>query len=417
MRRLMARRFAALWYSDVKCDSIVYGSATVGANFVNEDRFCVVSNKQYTVGSVFDGHGGAGVSQYLCRVLSDRIFNIFKKSGPFDNKLLGDKIGEVYRRVDDDLREIVLRSESVATTPNLQEGSCSLTAVISDDSVLVASAGDSRAFLVERAVHDTNVMPSAVEDVYVMPSVADDVMCVALQDTNVMPSVAGDVLCVALQDTNVLPNLADDVLCVALQDTNVMAKVDELPVVSNSQAVGRWVSYLHTADCPLEQARLRLEHPGENDVVHCRQKIVELDVDGSILSTRWGACYVKSRLQPTRAFGDFYLKDLRVAVPTVSSPPYIDASPSVCTFPRVAGNLLILATDGLWDYISPQTVLDITTDNPNFSPNELAELLVEAALTIAAETSALSLAELKEMPQDQNRRNIHDDITVLVFRL
>lgn len=40
-----------------------------------------------------------------------------------------------------------------------------------------------------------------------------------------------------------------------------------------------------------EQARLVKEFPGEPDIFVCG-----------------GACYVKGRLQPTRSFGDFYLK-------------------------------------------------------------------------------------------------------------
>ena len=42
---------------------------------------------------------------------------------------------------------------------------------------------------------------------------------------------------------------------------------------------------------PFEQARLIKEFPGEPDIFVCKS-----------------ACYVKGRLQPTRSFGDFYLK-------------------------------------------------------------------------------------------------------------
>lgn len=42
-----------------------------------------------------------------------------------------------------------------------------------------------------------------------------------------------------------------------------------------------------------EQARLRSQHKGEEDIFKCKTK---------------NSCYVKSVLQPTRSFGDFRLK-------------------------------------------------------------------------------------------------------------
>jgi len=51
----------------------------------------------------------------------------------------------------------------------------------------------------------------------------------------------------------------------------------------------------HNAREIREQARLAAEHPGESDVVVCRPHSPNV-------------CYVKSRLQPTRALGDAYLK-------------------------------------------------------------------------------------------------------------
>ena len=49
----------------------------------------------------------------------------------------------------------------------------------------------------------------------------------------------------------------------------------------------------HNAREPREQQKLKLEHPGENDIVKCHNP---------------HACYVKGRLQLTRALGDVYLK-------------------------------------------------------------------------------------------------------------
>jgi pyruvate dehydrogenase phosphatase len=188
----------------------------------------------------------------------------------------------------------------------------------------------------------------------------------------------------------------------------------------------QWVSELHTADSLSEQERLHALHPNERDVVHCRQKIIELDGDGKITSMRWAACYVKGRLQPTRAFGDFYLKDARAVevcpelVPASSfSPPYIEVTPSINEWQRESGSLLVLATDGLWDYVSPQQVVDLVRRLPRDDVQAMAAGLIDLALEIAAEATAgeFSVADLKAMPQGYERRSIHDDITVLVIAL
>ena len=191
----------------------------------------------------------------------------------------------------------------------------------------------------------------------------------------------------------------------------------------------RWVSEAHTADSESEQIRLRSLHPEELDVVHCRQKIVQLNSQGHIDSVRWAACYVKSRLQPTRSFGDFYLKDARAIdlcpdlVPNGPfTPPYIEAAPSIEQFERKSGTVLILASDGLWDYVSPKDVLEVLRAGPpasRQSGKEIASALIEKALEIAADATngELSLSELKAMSPGYDKRNIHDDITAVVIVL
>ena len=190
----------------------------------------------------------------------------------------------------------------------------------------------------------------------------------------------------------------------------------------------RFVSDSHSADNEGEQARLRSLHPDERDVVHCKHKIVELDTDGNhIKSVRWAACYVKGRLQATRSFGDFYLKDIRASevcpnlVPAgaVFTPPYIEAVPSLVSFERQKGSVLVLASDGLWDYLSQEEVTSIVDTLRNKAENEIAEALIEKALDVAADATngELSLTELKDMQPGTDKRNIHDDITAVVLFL
>jgi pyruvate dehydrogenase phosphatase len=51
----------------------------------------------------------------------------------------------------------------------------------------------------------------------------------------------------------------------------------------------------HNCRYPVEQEKLRREHPGEADIVYCHPN-------------NPSACYVKGKLQLTRAIGDLYLK-------------------------------------------------------------------------------------------------------------
>ncbi len=104
----------------------------------------------------------------------------------------------------------------------------------------------------------------------------------------------------------------------------------------------------HNAREPEEQARLRREHPNESlrELIVCKNP---------------NACYVKGRLQLTRAFGDAYLKysefneplgGYRAAgrkIPHPYTPPYVSAVPELSQ--RRLSNkdqFLILATDGVW---------------------------------------------------------------------
>jgi serine/threonine protein phosphatase PrpC len=81
------------------------------------------------------------------------------------------------------------------------------------------------------------------------------------------------------------------------------------------------LSTVHNADQPEEQKRLQAAHPGEDDVFVCKNmqmaKVagglwgLAQQALGTPVEMKLSACYVKGRLQPTRSFGDFYLKDTR----------------------------------------------------------------------------------------------------------
>ena len=89
----------------------------------------------------------------------------------------------------------------------------------------------------------------------------------------------------------------------------------------------------HNCKHPHERMKLEALHPNEDNIVKCKPNNPE-------------ACYVKGRLQPTRALGDLYLKYSEFNGPSAKdrtrgrhipppyTPPYITAEPEVIKRPR-----------------------------------------------------------------------------------
>lgn len=146
----------------------------------------------------------------------------------------------------------------------------------------------------------------------------------------------------------------------------------------------------HNAREIYEQKRIQKEHPNEpfSELIQCY---------------RAGCCYVKGRLQPTRTFGDLFLKDEAFNGPNpsrsssvnrhntrrkvtpgawvdrVGDIPYVTAEPEVTVTSIVTGNpyrkgnsmdqdnssgnaqrnFVILATDGLWDQMSSEEAVHL----------------------------------------------------------
>ncbi len=102
----------------------------------------------------------------------------------------------------------------------------------------------------------------------------------------------------------------------------------------------------HNCRHPSIQDELTAAHPGEEDIVVCRSA---------------SSCYVKGRLQPTRALGDLYLKYSEFNgkpgtrlfgrhVKPPYTPPYVSATPEVRIHEtdQHKDAFLLLACDGVW---------------------------------------------------------------------
>lgn len=151
--------------------------------------------------------------------------------------------------------------------------------------------------------------------------------------------------------------------------------------------------------------------------------------DSDIIVDKGVACYVKGRLQPTRTLGDFYLKYKEFNDPPKNiherylkrvidnfKGPYIEHSPEVQIFELTEEDeFLVLATDGLWDWLSAQEVADIISAIGR-DKERIGEALSQEALRKAASRANLELKHLNDLPIGI-RRSIHDDISLLVVDL
>ena len=168
-----------------------------------------------------------------------------------------------------------------------------------------------------------------------------------------------------------------------------------------------------------ERRKLEEEHPDETDVVVCRKP---------------DACYIKGKLQPTRSFGDFYLKYSEFMrspqqhasagkyISPPYTPPYITATPEITVTKLRPGvdDFLVIGTDGLWDFVSSQEAVSIAGTvlrGEGGNSKKAAEALQRTVLERAAEKSGLDTAELERLPVGRDRRRRHDDTTIIVVDL
>jgi len=158
------------------------------------------------------------------------------------------------------------------------------------------------------------------------------------------------------------------------------------------------------------QEELRAAHPGEDDIVVCRSST---------------SCYVKGRLQPTRALGDLYLKYSEFNgkygtrlygrhIKPPYTPPYVTATPEVQVHAtdQVRDAFLLLACDGVWvcllrkmcialpafilmqDVLTNQEAIEFIA-NDSGDPLTVSERLVEFVLEREGASKGLTIDQLK----------------------
>jgi len=339
------------------------------ANRHIEDRFSYrflrspkdgTNSKPWFAASVFDGHGGWQVSEYLSKKLHDHFDTAFDELDPSDSE-----------------RVILNKHGSIRVFPSTRPGG---TPKPEDKHAAVALQN---AFDVCDAAIADQIFPAAIDFKFSrVERVGSCALSVLVNDESFIVANAGDCQAVLVRGND-----------------------------------GLLLNFVHNANVPLEQERMKLLKPKEDGIV-CKKS---RHYDNGM------SCRVKGMLQPTRSFGDFHLKsdqlvwDYEFGRPFLPHEakdfPYITAHPDVTVVERDAklDKWLVLGSDGLWDYVSPQEIVQHSSICN--SPQELADLLTDLVLNKTAERTGLSIENLKALSPGPNRRSLHDDVTVLVVKL
>lgn len=211
---------------------------------------------------------------------------------------------------------------------------------------------------------------------------------------------------------------------------------------------------VHNVNNKDERRKIREAHPDEPDVVQC-QNVWVSQITGETSpylrdDPEWvedeACCYIKGCLQPSRTFGDFYMKkpeisrdhefggqsffsqldedvENNIKQKNVSY-PYCSAIPEI-TIRHVTDQdeFILLGSDGLWDYLNDSEIVRIVLDTVNgertgtIATNECAEALLDEVLSRAAVANRIPKKNLEGIPPGSVRRKIHDDTTILIIHL
>lgn len=359
---LWSRREARAEGRFPRAASIVH---TTNANNPSEDRAVSGPPTQSTtphVAAVFDGHGGWQMAEFarkrmpstVNRALAARDANAAALgTAPDTPRALVGAFESVERQW---LGVAVPAVEAGFGRPAGHVGACALVAVVDDASIAVANAGDCRAVLVRHTAGTGGGDADA-------------------------PLTGG-----------ALAALSAGVSAEALTND-------------------------HNAREALQQAWLRSQHPGEDDVVYCKRPT---------------SCYTKRRLQPCRTLGDLYLKypefngtvdgnnvnGRRIGYPY--TPPYVTATPEVSVHERTpADAFIVLGSDGVWDFLdNDEAAAVVQAAVSRGDAKGAAQALVEAVVQRAAEECGLETRQaLEALPAGRERRRRYDDTTVVVVFL
>ncbi|SOV15895.1 protein phosphatase PPM8, putative [Plasmodium sp. DRC-Itaito] len=192
---------------------------------------------------------------------------------------------------------------------------------------------------------------------------------------------------------------------------------------------------IHNASEFKEKRKLLEEHPNEEDILVCKICTRDFKVNNDayefcktpfhLLSHHYDNCYVKGRLQPTRSFGDFHLKNKMFAYSVdrtrlfVSEPhsfPYISAEPDIRVLKKHPDDqFIVLMSDGVYEYLNHAQVINVIKTHGS-SPERAAKELINTVLEAAANSNGFTMKQLLSL-DPSIKRNFYDDVSVVVIKL
>ncbi|KAD0377763.1 hypothetical protein R6Q59_013977 [Mikania micrantha] len=192
---------------------------------------------------------------------------------------------------------------------------------------------------------------------------------------------------------------------------------DSRAVLGRQASGGRMV---HSSSVVAE--RLSTDH--NVGVEEVRKEIKALHPDDShIVVLHRGVWRLKGIIQVSRSIGDVYLKKpefnrnplfQQYASPIPLKRAVMSAEPSILTHKLKPQDLFVIfASDGLWEQLSDEAVVEIVYKNPR---NGIAKRLIRAAIEVAAKKREMRYDDIKKIEKGV-RRHFHDDISVVVVYL
>lgn len=354
------------------------------ANNPVEDRFNAIQLKNlngYYL-SVLDGHGGNQIADYANKKLYtyfDCRFNYHKNSDFKLKQKIEDSYIYAFEKVvrlftyiilfnilqEKECYDIALDAYKKGHGKAAFVGSCVLSIIVHDNILYIANLGDSKAEIYRKTYNEINNNND---------------------NHNKYSSV----------------NLLN-----SINTSNNISKQEEYkPIKLNNHL---------NAKSKLEQIRLKNEFPNEKDIV--------------VSHTMGRSYYIKGRLQPTHTLGDYSLKHKVFNQPPLSmeekyikkvlknfNGPYIKSIPQLSSFKlEKEDEFLVLATDGLWDFLTSEDVSYIVSKNKE--KGKISKELLQTTLKLAAENQSISTDEVYSCKPGSDKRTIHDDITIMVIDL
>ncbi|KAG8374285.1 hypothetical protein BUALT_Bualt11G0115600 [Buddleja alternifolia] len=144
--------------------------------------------------------------------------------------------------------------------------------------------------------------------------------------------------------------------------------------------------------------------------------------DPQIVLQDQGVWRVKGITQISRSIGDAHLKKTEFALNATSNRHYLPeyvrrsvlrADPAITTRNlQPTDKFIIFASDGLWELLTNKEAVEIVHKNPRLG---IAKRLLMMAMKKASKIRKTPYSDIKILPAGRQRRNIHDDITIVVI--